>query len=292
MFAIRRILLVILLVGLTSAVLLSFLIYSNWHIGARESVAVDFSPSHSPAASEWDMLLGRSEYVLHVCCQHSSRSIPAFRDARGPVRMFEVRDTDPPVRLGYRAELRLRPDYMGHDRWYQGRIFVPADWVNVGAPVIAMQWHATRNIFLGELGTLPPLALAIHQGAWHLSKAWTKHWYAGTDRPVEGVRDIAKVALTTGAWSEWKFHVRWAPDETGFIKAWLNGKPVVDEPGPIGYRDLFGPYLKVGVYIPAWSSTGPEPNIATRVLVFDVAESAASAAALHSSATRIGERSE
>jgi hypothetical protein len=49
-------------------------------------------------------------------------------------------------------------------------------------------------------------------------------------------------------WYDFVFHVRWAPDNTGFVEVWLNGNRVV----PLTYRPTtyagMGVYLKQGLY--------------------------------------------
>ena len=111
---------------------------------------------------------------------------PAWR-ARA-ARKFEVRSTDVFVRNGPRSELRLRPNYLYEDFWYQSRIFVPADWVPSSMPVVALQWHNTRDFFLGEVGTIPPLALDILNNQWRVIKAWDRRWISPATPPrVEGI---------------------------------------------------------------------------------------------------------
>ena len=49
-------------------------------------------------------------------------------------------------------------------------------------------------------------------------------------------------------WYDFVFHVRWAPDNTGFVEVWVNGERVV----PLTYRPTtyagMGVYLKQGLY--------------------------------------------
>jgi hypothetical protein len=54
--------------------------------------------------------------------------------------------------------------------------------------------------------------------------------------------------LERNRWYDFVFHVRWAPDNTGFVEVWLNGVPVV----PLTHRPTTyageGVYLKQGLY--------------------------------------------
>ena len=91
---------------------------------------------------------------------------------------------------------------------------------------------------------------------------------------------VATALLTPGTWTEWTFHVRWSPDDDGFLKVWKDGEPLVDIAGPVGHRDLIGPYMKAGVYVPGWKDIGREENVQTRALYFDLVAASASRAKL------------
>jgi Polysaccharide lyase len=51
-----------------------------------------------------------------------------------------------------------------------------------------------------------------------------------------------------GTWHLMQYEVKWLQDPGGYLKAWVDGKQLVDYRGPIGYADEWGSYFKYGVY--------------------------------------------
>jgi Polysaccharide lyase len=60
---------------------------------------------------------------------------------------------------------------------------------------------------------------------------------------VGEVKDFAK-----GTWHSMQYEVKWLPDSSGYLKAWIDNRLVVDYRGPMGYADEVGSYFKYGVY--------------------------------------------
>jgi hypothetical protein len=256
-------------------------VFRAWHLGQDDTVIVRFSKDSSPPHSDLGLLLREGDYSLQTCCKYSTTVVDGVGGARDAARKFEVRTTDTMVRGSFRSELRFRPNYLHSEFWYQSRIFVPADWVASDAPVVAMQWHNTRDFFLGESGNIPPLSLNIVRGEWLVGRAWDKRWISPETPPrVEGQDVAARAPIEPGKWTEWTFHVRWSPGNDGFLKVWKDGRLLADQPGPIGHQDLIGPYLKAGVYVPAWKDKGLEAGITSRRLYFDLIVATADAAKL------------
>jgi hypothetical protein len=57
------------------------------------------------------------------------------------------------------------------------------------------------------------------------------------------VKNFAK-----GVWHSMRYEVKWSPDPSGYLKAWIDDQLVVDYRGPMGYADEVGAYFKYGVY--------------------------------------------
>jgi hypothetical protein len=264
--------------------LLSSSIYLSvqaWHLSPGETVAIKPDASANPPRSDLGLLLRKGPYSVQLCCPHSMEVVKDLPGAHGPALRFEVRNTDSLVRGSFRAEGRLRPNHLHSEFWYQARILVPADWKPSATPVVAMQWHNTRDFFLGEVGAIPPLALDIVGSQWRVIRAWDRRWISPETPPrVEGHQLAATAPLEPGKWSEWTFHVRWSPNSDGFLRVWKDGQLLVEIEGPIGYQDLIGPYLKFGVYVPGWKDIGLEKDVTTRVLYFDLIAASASPANL------------
>jgi hypothetical protein len=60
---------------------------------------------------------------------------------------------------------------------------------------------------------------------------------------VGEVKNFAK-----GRWHSMLYEVKWLQDSSGYLKAWIDNRLVVDYRGPMGYADEVGSYFKYGVY--------------------------------------------
>jgi len=255
--------------ALVLAALATMALIRFWHIAPDDTISIRFDPNETPLKSDLALLLRRGTYRLQTCCPHSSEVVSNIPGALGPARRFEVRASDPPIYGGYRSELRLRPNLMGRDFWYQGRVLLPADWTISSTTVNVMQWRGTRDVMFGESATVPPLALDVTGNTWRVLKAWDDRWISPDVPRVQGHRPIASSPIAPGRWTTWTFHMRWSPTSDGLVQIWKDGALLLDLPGPIGFNDLVGPYLKAGVYIPGWLENGLEKNVPARSLYFD-----------------------
>ncbi len=169
---------------------------------------------------------------------------------------FTVRPGDF-VSNGNRAELSYdNRDYSGSEGWYGWSFMIPADfedtewrpklWQCVG------QWHDQPNLERGETwanfpGHSPSVAL------YYTSKNGVpalELWHgAKKEQDIVGTLPISK-----GQWIDVVFHIRWSPDEKGFVEAWLNGKPFItpeSEQHKVFGANMWNDYphfLKVGLY--------------------------------------------
>ena len=66
------------------------------------------------------------------------------------------------------------------------------------------------------------------------------------------IHDIWKspAPITRGKWHSLVSRVvfDWHPDGKGEIEAWLDGNPIVDYHGPVGFNTTRPPYFKFGIY--------------------------------------------
>lgn len=65
--------------------------------------------------------------------------------------------------------------------------------------------------------------------------------------PTKVAVPVQKGAVTKNKWYNFKYHVRWADDSTGFFKAWVDGVLYMDHKGPTLYTNQ-GVYLKLANY--------------------------------------------
>lgn len=236
-----------------------------------QPVTLTFEPNEAVVRSELALFRGHADYAIQSCCEGSTFTVAGLDSDKTTVRGFRVRPTDSRVKGNFRSELRMRPTPVGWDLWYRSNIYVPADWKESATPVIAMQWHGSKDFFLFEPGKYPPLELNITNGAWVINKSWDSRILT-TKTPLgntEGITRIGSAPLIKGHWQRWTFHVRWSVSGKGVIQAWLGDTLVANDCGPNAHRDLIGPYLKAGVYVPRWGYHGGEPGISERLLYFD-----------------------
>lgn len=216
---------------------------------------------------EWDSWGARQ-----LCCEHSARvTAESPRAGRQAVRVTLRRD-DPRIRGSKRAEFRLSGAAMGEEYWYGFSILLPADWQASAVPVTPVQWHAVPDVMLLELGQSPPLRIMIINDEWRIESRWdparvSRAFWGQSDRIGEAT--LWTAPLDRGRWTDWVFRVKWSYREDGIVEVWKDGAQIVGHRGPNTFNDWIAPYLKVGVYVPAWSVPDQADVTTERSIVFD-----------------------
>ena len=163
------------------------------------------------------------------------------RDGRYGAR-FEVHpNTDPNATGGERSEvLHGTGEREGDESWWAWSSYFgddfnpnPNTWWN-----IFTQWHNTDST--GQANAI--FEVNTQYTPWKIQL----RTFGGQ---VDENQQIFLLAdFERNRWYDFVFHVRWAPDNTGFVEVWLNGAPVV----PLTYRPTTyegrGVYLKQGLY--------------------------------------------
>jgi len=248
-----------------------------WTLSDRSEISLDLIEEREISTSTLDLARPGIDFVFHTCCDHST-AIEQDVDGR-PARRFAIRGSDPLIKGSHRSEIRLRPNGVGQSVWYRAAVHVPADWQTSDIHVTAMQWHGTRDVFLLERGRTPPLQLGIRNDRWEILKSWDQRWLTPEDseenttevkdgHAVFGRKTLVEAPLAPGEWREWTFYVHWSTGDDGVLRAWYDGELILDDRGPNAHRDLLGPYMKAGVYVPDWTLIGPEATIPERILSF------------------------
>jgi len=165
---------------------------------------------------------------------------------------FEIRQGDsPPGVVNYRAELHELLDYrapMGSTAWYGFSTFIPSDWVDLDNRAVIAQWHATPDLFKGEVWRSPPLAVRYRKGAMYVTARWSAEAVQKKNDAPQKELYRHPGAWPKGRWRDWVFQVRWSYKSDGLVNAWLDGKQVIKYAGPVGYNDRDGPWFKWGIY--------------------------------------------
>lgn len=158
---------------------------------------------------------------------------------------FEIRPGDM-ISGGLRAELR---DWYNApfeaDTWYGFSTFLPMDFTTpAGAVVVLAQWHDQAE--LGDPAGKPPLAIRYRDGALRFTGAFSE---VASQEPEKLYVFHEMPDVPQGRWLDFVFRIHWSRTADSTIEAFLNGKPLFDFTGPLGYRnEIKGPYFKLGLY--------------------------------------------
>ncbi len=185
-------------------------------------------------------------------------------------------------RSGYRNELSLvgpnkEFDY-GREYWLGWAIYLPPDYAVDKWADILMQFHGIPD--RDSSGQLlepyrhPPVSLETSSdGKWRIV-------IKGNSRKIStSVGDSTRRASYTlgdftadrGKWTEFVMRVRFHYNSTGRIEMWKNGQKMVSDAGENTYYDDKPPYLKIGIYKPAWKphDWGGASNVPSRLFYYD-----------------------
>lgn len=150
------------------------------------------------------------------------------------------------VSQGVRAELR---DWYNAPldavTWYGFSTYLPHSFrPPKGTGIVLAQWHDQAE--LGDPSGKPPVAIRYIDGALHFTGAFAEIASPDPDERYlfHKVADVAR-----GTWLDFVFRIHWSHRQDGHVEAFLNGAPLFNFEGPLGYRNqIKGPYFKLGVY--------------------------------------------
>lgn len=215
----------------------------------------------------WDRL-GRKQ----LCCAHSMQVVVDPANPAGHSVRAELRRNDPLMRGSRRAEMRLPSVHAGVEYRYAVSVFLPLDWASDPLPVNLVQWHSVSDKILLEGSPTMPLRLVVVDNRWVVDNNYDSKWV--TKWPLQpevfdGGRLLHESPLDRGRWVNWEFRVRWDWRSKGGAQVFKDGRLVGQAEGPMGYRDLVAPYMKFGVYVPAWADPAQASALDRRVAYFD-----------------------
>lgn len=244
------------------------LVVDHFLMQTNQTVSISFDPNEPVASGTWELWNRQGQYEMQACCPDSTEIIDAPGELTGYARRFSVRVGEPLVRGNHRTELRLRPNPLGEVFMYTIRTYVPVNWQHNPELAIIMQWHGSKDFFIGEQGRSPPLEIGIVEDQYVISKSWDSRLLSnGGSGNVEGHAEIGRMPLDTGRWVTWTILARWSAGEDGFIRIWADDALLANDTGPNAHRDLMGPYLKAGIYVPGWHYVGPRGDVSERTML-------------------------
>lgn len=234
-----------------------FLVVSLFMMGE-----LPFSDDFAAGFSQWNVFMRQN------CCAHSADIVDAPLQGGKTAARFELHFDDRPIKGSKRSEFRLAASRFGVDYEYCFRIFLASDWAPDSPATVLMQMHNVPDLWKGEFGLTPPIAIQIEGGAWVIRAAHgrTPNWFD----PRGDIRDevVWRAPADFGNWSAWRMRVRWSLAEDGYVAIEKDGAVIVDLKGPNAYDNLLAPYMKFGVYVPAWKTAPAPPRVQIRSAIF------------------------
>lgn len=216
---------------------------------------------------QWDHLGSRQ-----LCCEHSARIVTdPVRDGSHALKV-ELHREDDTMRGNKRAEFRLGSAHFGQEYLYKISTFLPADWRDDALPVNVVQWHNVADKLLLEGGPAQPLRIVVIGDEWIIDNFWdtkpvTKLPFL-PEHP-EGNRLLWRGPVDKGRWVDWEIRVRWSYHNDGLIDIRKNGQTIVHTEAANTYNDFVAPYMKFGVYVPAWLDEDKVSPVRERTVYFD-----------------------
>ena len=195
-----------------------------------------FSTAHSVEVGSWAHAL-----------QYTS---PAFQGAKAA--RFELRESDPLVKNGTRAEVTIVKGSEGHitkNAWYSFAAYFPADgFVKEEDTDLINQWHQDGD---------PSASIRIKNDRFQFR--------VGSTKDNRQTIDLGQVTKDT--WHEFVLHFVHSPGSDGLVEIWHNGKKIYTHNGGNMYDNGILPKWKIGIYKDTWNeeaTTTPK-----RVLYYD-----------------------
>jgi hypothetical protein len=162
------------------------------------------------------------------------------REGRYSAR-FEVRPKPSPDGFGERSEVLHRTgEQAGDESWWAWSTYFPDDfnpnpdtWWN-----IFTDWHHTGTS--GQANAHFEVNTMYHP--------WKIQLRTFGGQQDQNQRRFLLSDFKRNAWVDFVFHVRWAPDNTGFVEAWVDGEHVLPLTNTPTIYEGQGVYLKQGLY--------------------------------------------
>lgn len=256
--------LVALMVGAYLAWSLAYWVYSR----PRDAILPFADNFESADLRNWQRFGWRQ-----LCCEHSMTVVAAPQNSDGHAARFELKRGDPHMRGSARSEVRLPAAHLDATYRYAFSIWLPEDWQADPAPTLLVQWHSVSDKLFLEAGVSPPLRVSAVGDQWVVENmwdsAWISRWQGQRDEHVDGARLLWTGPLERGRWVTWQFIVHWSWKQDGRIEIIKDGLPLVTANGPNTFRDLIGPYMKAGLYVPRWADPKEPLRLTNRVVLMD-----------------------
>lgn len=167
-----------------------------------------------------------------------------------------------------RTELSLiSPRFeIGKDYWigFSNYLPAPGSFAARGG-FFAFQIHKRKDS--GDDSGRQPLTLNVGSNGWSVNVHYDAN--ATTINRSDGDRHFAAGAIDPGHWTDWVVHISFSYQSDGQLDVWKNGAQIVNYQGPNCYNDKLGPYVKIGIYNPFWTSRAGATDADNRTIYYD-----------------------
>src|SRR5690606_1712865 len=190
-------------------------------------------------------------HSIEIATEHAFKVVtkpgyPTDRAAR-----FELRESDPMVKRGTRAEVVIvkgEEGHIGRDTWYAFDIFLPSDdFEDEEDTDLINQWHQDG---------FATTSIRVKNGKFQLK----------TGASNKDMRTFDLGAAEKDKWHNFVIHFIHSNDKDGLIDLWLNSEKVLSYIGGNMYRGRL-PKWKIGIYKSTWNES--KTNTDLRVLYYD-----------------------
>lgn len=193
------------------------------------------------------------------------------------IEVFEVRSGDCGSDGGWsdckkdreRSELSEanKSNYPGSEYWYGWSIYFPMDYPNIYPTKVALgQFHQNKSH--------PVWMFQNSSGGYHLDDQVHGH-----SRRYYKLLDESELR---GKWHRIEVHAKWAKDENGFFRVWVNGENKVDYKGQT--MDAQQVYFKYGVYrsfMSRYKNANDADNVPAQIVYYSNVKRSRSREGLH-----------
>lgn len=191
---------------------------------------------------------------------------PVFQGRRAA--RLELRDTDPMVSNGTRAEVTIVKDAVEKEMWYSFAVLFPSEGFEKDRQTeIISQWWQSGDKHLGEANTSPATALRIKSDRFILDTGFNGGLVSRGVEP-ESRRKIDLGPVTKEVWHQFVFHFVHSYQSEGLIEVWHNGNKILSHAGGNMYNNVALPKWKLGIYKWKWNEEDTT-DTHRRVLYYD-----------------------
>jgi hypothetical protein len=159
---------------------------------------------------------------------------------------------------------------IGKEHWFAFAIYLPTDYEpDFAAADLIWELHGRKDGKLGEEARNAPLSIRIQDTRWKITYKKDTRVVNDKNYEEEGNKFIGN--YTKGKWTTFVIHTLWDYQPRGYVEIWKDGELVFTKTNGIGFNDVIGPYIKIGLYKSKWGNaswSGPT-DVSSRLVYID-----------------------